>query len=84
MDLTEFDVPVGEVDEMAPAIVWFVVKRDVKERLPAWPFGFAFEFHADLMREAVGFFRITTDAGADDVFPGGLAALVPGDDMVQI
>ena len=37
-----------------------------------------------LVREAVGLLGVTLDAGADDVLPGGLAAVVARDHVVEI
>lgn len=36
------------------------------------------------MRKAVAFACVARDAGADDIFPGGLPTAVAGEDMVNI
>src|SRR4051794_15523166 len=82
--VAELDVPVGEVDEVPPAFMELAVEGDVDEGAPLRPLGLADEAHAGFVRQAVAFARIARDAGADDIFPAGEAALIPRDDVVEV
>src|ERR1043166_9534615 len=80
----EFDVPVGEVEEMLPAFVVLEAKIDLHELTPLGPLGFADQMHASLGGRAVGLARIAPDAGTDNVFPRGRTSPVSRDDMIQV
>src|SRR5207245_1105812 len=67
--LAEFDVPIGEVEEMFPTIVRHATDRDVDERTPLRALRLLDEMHAGFGRRAVGFACVAQDASADDVFP---------------
>ncbi len=82
--LAQFDVPVGEVDEMLPAIVPVQGEINLHKWPPFRPFGFADEIHAGLVRCAVRLAGIAQDARADDIFPRGGAAAVAGHDVVEV
>ena len=69
---------------MFPAIMLVQAEIDLDERTPFRALRFADEMHAGLERRAVAFERIALDAGADDVFPGGRAAAVARDDVIEI
>lgn len=69
---------------MLPAIVMMKGEINLHKRAPLRPLGFADQVHAGFLRSPVGFDRITLDTGADNVLPGGRAASVPGDYMVQV
>lgn len=57
---------------------------DLHERAPFGALGLSLQAHARFMRQAVGLAGVAWDAGADDVFPGSLAAAVPRDDVIEI
>ncbi len=82
--LTQFDVPVGEVNEMLPTVMMVHGKVDLYERTPFGPFGLSDEVQGGLLGGAVCLLRIAFDAGADNVFPRGRAAAVARDDVVQV
>lgn len=69
---------------MLPAIVVIEAQIDLDEGPPLGPAWFADEVHADFLRGVVRLAGIASDAGADDVFPGGRAAAVAGNDVVKI
>jgi hypothetical protein len=80
----KFDVPVGNIEKMLPTVVIGVPKVDLNERTPFRAFGFADQVHAGLERGPVCLAGITLDAGANDIFPGGGAAAIARDNVVQI
>ena len=51
--IAQLDVPVGEIDEVPPALVKLAVKGDVHEGAPFRPHGLADQTHARLVRQAV-------------------------------
>jgi hypothetical protein len=82
--LSEFDVPIREVEEVFPTVVVGETEVDLDEGAPLGSFGFANELEAGLVRGAVGLVGVAGDAGADDVLPGSRAAAVAGDDVVEV
>ena len=60
------------------------VEGDVDERPPLRTLRFADQSHAGLMRQPVAFARVAGNARADDVFPGGGAAAVARDHVVEV
>lgn len=56
----------------------------MNEGTPLGAFRFFDESHTDLMRAPISLFRITRDAGADDIVPSRCATFVSRDDVVQI
>lgn len=54
------------------------------EGAPAGALGFFEQGHIGLVREAVPFAGIAGNAGADDVFPSGLAAALTGKDVIEV
>ena len=82
--LAQLDVPVGEVDEVLPAIVLVEAEIDLHERPPLRPLGLADEMHPGLLRRAIGLVRIALDARADNILPRGGSATVARDDVVEI
>ena len=67
--IAQLDVPVGEINEVPPALVLLRCKRDMDKRTPLRPLRSADQRHARFMRESVSFARITRDTGTDNVFP---------------
>lgn len=82
--LSEFDVPVGEIDEVSPTVVAGAGVVDIDKGAPAGFAGWPDEVHAGLVGEFVGFAGVAGDAGANDIFPSGLAAFFAGDDVIEI
>jgi hypothetical protein len=80
----QFDVPVGEVDEMFPAIVFLEAEVDLHEWAPLRPLRLANQVDTGFLRCAIGFARIALDAGANNVLPGGRAAAVARNDVIEI
>ena len=69
---------------MFPAFVVLEAEVDLDEGTPFGPAGLADEVHADFLRGVIGLEGIAGDTGADDIFPGGGAAAVAGDDVVEV
>src|SRR5208283_3886578 len=80
--LAQFDIPVGEVEEVFPAIV--CDGGDGDERTPLRTLRLLDEVHARLGRRAVGFARVAGNTGADNILPRGRPAAVAGDDVVEV
>jgi len=80
----ELDIPIRDVEEMFPAVVWGVRDRDVDERPPLRTFRLPDELHLRLVWKAVALARIARDARADDVLPRRLPAAVAGQHVVEI
>ena len=72
----EFDVPIGEVEEILPALAFAVAEDKGNDGTPLGAHGLAHQTHVCLVREPVGLAGIATDARAHDVFPRRLAAAV--------
>src|SRR5579872_6155803 len=82
--LAQFHVPISEIDEMLPAFVLVQTEVDLHERTPLGPFRFANQVQAHFLGRMVCLACVTRDAGADDVLPGGGAAAVAGNDMIEV
>ena len=82
--VAQFNIPVGQVEEVAPG--FRAVAGDLHvEKGPQFGTLWLFhQLHAGLMRTTVALAGVAGDAGADHVFPRGRAALVPGDDVVEV
>src|SRR4029077_8408203 len=81
---SKLDVPVGEIDEVLPAIVLMQAEVDLDKWPPLRPLRFANEMHPRLLRRAIRFERIALDAGANNVFPGRRPAAVARNNMIEI
>ena len=53
--LSEFDVPICEVDEVTPTVVDAACKGNIHEGTPFRPFGLFEELHLCLMRKSIPF-----------------------------
>lgn len=82
--LAQLNVPVGEVEEMLPALVSTRGDRDVDKGSPLGSLRFANQSHAGLCRGAVGFPRVAWNARAHDVFPGGGPAAIARNHVVEV
>ena len=60
--ISQFHVPIRQVQEMSPAIVVVKSQVDLDKRSPLRPFGFADQPHARFLRRAVGFLRVASNA----------------------
>ena len=81
---TQFDVPVGEIEEMFPTIVVRDPEIDLDKRPPFGAFGFAYQMDPGLVRRAVGLPGVARNAAADDVFPACGTSPVAGNDVVEV
>ena len=82
--IAQLDVPVGEIDEMPPALMLLAVERNVDKRSPFRTLRFANERHVRLVREPIAFARIARDARANDVLPRREAAFVAWQNVIEI
>jgi len=71
------------VEELLPATVALMAQVNMNERIVFWLDGFLDERHACLFRCSAAFFDIAIGAGTNDIFPDGLAAYAPRDNMVE-
>ena len=81
---SKLNVPVSQINEVLPAIVLMQAEVDLDKWPPLWPFRFANEMHARLLRRAIRFERIAFDAGANNIFPGRRPAAVARNNMIEI
>lgn len=82
--LTEFDVPISDIEEMFPAVVNGCSEVYLNEGTPLRALGLPNESESGLGWGPVCLERITRDAGADDILPGCRSTSVARDDVIQI
>jgi hypothetical protein len=82
--LAQLNVPVGQIEEMPPAIVLMTREADVYERPPFGALRLADKLKAGLVRKSVALLRITGDARTDDVLPSRLASAISWKDMIKV
>src|SRR5205807_5727707 len=81
--LLQLDRPVSAVEEAPPRLVLAVGQLQVQQRAAPRLLRLADQGHAGLARGAAALADVAGHAGADDVLPGGLAALAARDHVVQ-
>lgn len=69
---------------MLPAIVLVQTEIDLYKWPPLRTLRLADEVHPGFLRRAIGLLGITRDAGTNNVFPGGGAAPVARDNVIEI
>lgn len=69
---------------MPPALGRSDSQIHLHKRTPLRPLRLADELHSGLARGAIPFLAVTPNARADNIFPSGGSAPVPGYDMVQV
>jgi len=62
MLITQFHIPIREVDKVLPEIVLWSRERNLDERPPFWPFWFADQTHVRFARKPVALARVAPDA----------------------
>src|SRR6185436_5428098 len=67
--LAQFDVPIGQIQKMFPAIVMLKAKVHLYERPPLRTLRLSNQVHARLERRAIRLLCIAEDARADNVLP---------------
>ena len=82
--LTQLDIPVSEVDEVAPTVVNTSREGDVDEWAPLRPLWFSEELHPRLVGKPVSLSRVPRDAGADDILSRGTATAITGQHVVDV
>src|SRR5664280_1532563 len=82
--LVEFDVPIGEIEEILPHLPVARPEHERDDRPPFGPHRLADQPHPGLMRQAIGLPRIALDARTHDVVPRGPTAVVPRNDVVEV
>ncbi len=81
--LTQLNVPISQIKEMLPTVV-LDSEIDLDEGTPFRAFRFADEMHPRFLRRLIRFLRVASNAGANDVFPGGRTAAIPRNDVVEV
>ena len=82
--IAQLNIPVSEIDKVLPQVVLRRGKRNLDERPPFWPLGFADETHVRFARKPVALACIAGDARANHVFPCGRASAIARHDVIQI
>jgi len=82
--LTQFHVPIGEVNEVFPTVVLVEAEIDLHEWTPLGSLRFLHQMQTCFLRSAVRLARVARDAGADNVFPRRRAAAISREDVIQI
>lgn len=80
----QLDIPIGDVEEVSPAFIVFESNTDLSHGAPFGSFRFSHQLHSGFAGGTVGLMCVTADAGADDVFPGGGAAAISWNDVVEV
>jgi hypothetical protein len=81
---TQFHVPIRQINEMFPAIVLIQAELDLHEWTPLRSLRLPNQMHSRFLRCAVRLKRIALDARAHDVLPGGRAAAIARNHVVQV
>src|SRR5436309_8762538 len=80
--IAQFDVPIGQIDKMPPALMLGCRKRDLNKWTPLGSLRFADKMHMRFLRQPVAFARIARDARANHIFPGRGSTPFPRHHMV--
>src|SRR5262249_23368309 len=75
--------PIRVIDKCLPALVLRVVELNGQKRAALGLGRWADEFEMGFLRGAAAFAHVAGHAGADDVFPGRVAAAAARDDVVE-
>ncbi len=65
----QFDIPVGDVEEVPPAFVVLQSDTDLCNGAPFGSFGLSDQLHTGFAGRTIGFMGVAADTGAHDVFP---------------
>src|SRR5438034_3126800 len=84
MLITQFHIPISEIDKVLPEIVLWSRERNLDERPPFWPLRFTDQTHVRFARKAVALAGIAGDARANHVFPSRRSTAVARHDVIQI
>src|SRR5881227_3593511 len=82
--VTQFNVPVREIDEMLPEVVLRRGKSDLDERPPFWPFGSTDQAHVRFTRQPIAFARVARNARANHILPRCCSTAVARHDVIEI
>ena len=82
--LAQLHIPVGQIDEVTPAVIDSAGEGDVDERAPLGPLRLPEQLHPCLVGKAVSLARVAGNAGTDNIFPSGLSTAVARKDMVDV
>ena len=80
----EFDVPIGEVEEVFPAFVMGETEVDLHKGAPLRAFRLTNQVHGRFDRRFIGLAGVTGNTGADDVLPVGGTTTITGNDVIEI
>src|SRR5437879_12102058 len=82
--VTKLNVPISQSVKMCPGIVLRRGKRNLNNRPPLWPFGFADQTHVRLARKPIALVRIAGDTRTNDIFPRCCSSLISRHNVIQI
>ena len=80
----EFDIPVGEVKKMTPAMINSFYKGDTHEWSPMRFSRISDQAHTRLLGRSVSLLVVAGDATAYDIIPCRFSPMVPRDHVVKI
>ena len=80
----KFHVPIGEIEEMLPAIVILRAEIHLDEWPPFRPLRLADQVHARFDRSAIRLPGITPDARAHDIFPSRRPPAIPRHYVIEV
>jgi len=69
---------------MPPAFVLWCIEGDVQERPPLWSLRFPNQRHLRFLGKAITFQRVTRDARANDILPGGRSTAIAWNHVIEI
>lgn len=84
VSITQFDVPIGHIKEGFPGIVGYPGNLQMQEGARPGLHRLSDQMHVGLLRRVRPFTGIAADAGTDDIFPGRLPSLGPGQNVIDI
>ena len=82
--LAQLDVPIGEIEEMPPAIVLMTREANVNEWPPFGALWLADKLKTGLLGKPVALLRITRDARTDDVLPSRFTSAISWKYMIEV
>lgn len=73
-----------QIDKVIPIRVVALPDERANKGSPAWALGLADQVHVSLMRESVGFARVTLNTRGHNIFPRSAATAIPWDNVIHI